>query len=318
MKVEKAALLQALENIIWPVLFIVYVGFVLIKPKSMLKWDMLVYIVYSAIPLGFIVLAEALVLLNGHFDLSVGQIAGLSAAVGAVTCRHGLEPSILTPLVPIGVGFLCGCLNAFFVGKIRLNAFLATLGTFLAFDGVQLLVQHKVIYEFPAAYLIPGGSRPVSIFIYVLVLFFFGFVLHRTKFGYHYLAVGSSPRAAEMMGLSIPLFTAYAFILSGTLSGIAGLFYTGYTGAYGPLLGEGSVFMAFAAAVLGGVSLEGGRGKIMNVLGGVILLGSISTGLTVLRISPYLQRIVFGSLVVVAIIIDLLRIRLRESVMKET
>lgn len=317
-KLEKTVILAALENIIWPILIVVYVVFIFLKPGAMLSQDMVINIVYASIPLGFIVLAEALVLLNGNFDLSVGQIAGLAAAVGAVVATKGLVPPILTPLVPIGVGVLCGSLNGFLVGRMGLNAFLATLGTFLAFDGVQLLVRHTVIFEFPPFYTTLGGYYPVSIATFVLVLFILHFVLYRTKFGYHYLAVGSTPRAAGMLGLSIPRFYFYSFVFSGALSGAAGLFWTGYTGAYGPLLAEGTVFMAFAAAVLGGISLTGGRGKILNVFGGMILLGTISSGLTVLAISPYVRRTLFGSLVVVAIIIDSLRTRVRESIMRET
>jgi len=316
MKFGRTTLLGALENIIWPILIIVYMIFIFLKPDAMLRWRMVRDIVYSAIPLGFIVLAEALVLLNGSFDLSVGQIAGLTAAVGAVAAAKGLAPPLLTPFVPIVVGALCGCVNGFLVGKIGLNAFLATLGTFLAFDGIQLLIRHTVIFEFPDIYLVPGETWFVAIIIFVLVLLILHFVLYRTKFGYHYLAVGSTPIAAGMIGLSIPLFKFYSFVLSGTLSGAAGLFYTGYTGAYGPLLAEDTVFMAFAAAVLGGISLTGGRGKIANVFGGVILLGAISSGLTVLAVSPYVRRVLFGSLVVAAIIIDSLRTRVRESVMR--
>jgi ribose/xylose/arabinose/galactoside ABC-type transport system permease subunit len=316
MKIGRATLLGALENVIWPILILVYLIFIVLKPDAMFNWRMIRDIAYSSIPLGFIVLAEALVLLNGSFDLSVGQIAGLTAAIGAVIATKGFVPAPLSPFVPIGVGLLCGCFNGFLVGKMGLNAFLATLGTFLAFDGLQLLVRHTVIFEFPAIYLIPGGTWFVSIGIFVLTLLILHFVLYRTKFGCHYLAVGSTPGAAAMLGLSIPLFKFYSFALSGTLSGAAGLFYTGYTGAYGPLIAEDTVFMAFASAVLGGISLTGGRGKIGNVFGGVILLGTISSGLTVLAVSPYVRRVLFGSLVVVAIIIDSLRTRVRESVMK--
>jgi ribose/xylose/arabinose/galactoside ABC-type transport system permease subunit len=315
LKFQKVRLLGILENIIWPILIIAYLAFAFLKPGAMLRLGMVKSIVYSAIPLGFLVLAEGLVLLSGNFDISVGQIAGLSAAVGTVACRMDLQPAILTLLVPIATGLLCGCFNGLLVGKINLNPFLATLGTALAFDGIQLLVRPIDSYEFPEIYLIPGGSWIVSISMIVVVAFILHFVLHKTKFGNHYLAVGSTPRAAEMMGLSLPRFKFYAFAFSGTLSGAAGLLYTGYNSMYGPLLAEGAVFMAFAGAVLGGISLKGGRGKISNVFGGVVLLGTITSGLIILGVSPYTRRVLFGSLVVLAIIIDLAKNRVRESVM---
>jgi len=282
----------------------------------MLRGGMIVSIVYSSIPLGFIVLAEAIVLLNGNFDLSVGQIAGLAAAIGGIVASSGRLPPALTITVPIGIGFLCGAINGFLVGNLKLNAFLATLGTFLAFDGAQLLIRHQVIFEFPASYLAPGGNMFISISSFIGTLLFFQFFLYNTKYGYHFVAVGSTPRAASMLGVSLRLSRFLAFVISGVLSGIAGLYYTGYTAAYGPLIAEGTVFLAFAAAVLGGISLTGGRGRIVNVFGGLILLGTISSGLTIMAISPYLRRMLFGTIVIIAILLDASRNRFRESVMK--
>jgi ribose/xylose/arabinose/galactoside ABC-type transport system permease subunit len=317
MKLGTKTYLGALENIIWPIVFIVYGIFCILNADAMLSVRMIKDIAYSAIPLGFIVLAEAIVLLNGNFDLSVGQIAGLSAAVGAIFAANDLVPPAFTPFVPIIVGTLCGCVNGILVGKIGLNAFLATLGTFLVFDGIQLLTRHTVIFEFPEIYLVPGEIWYVSILIFVCALGCLHIFLYKTKYGYHYLAVGSSQKASGMLGLPITKIIFLSFVLSGLISGISGLFYTGYLGAYGPLIAEDTVFMAFAAAVLGGISLKGGRGKIINVFGGVILLGIISSGLTVLAVSPYVRRVLFGVLVVTAIIIDLMKNRIREKVMKE-
>ena len=203
MKVGTKTYLRALENIIWPIVIIVYGIFCILKPDAMLTMTMIKNISWSAIPLGFIVLAEAIVLLNGNFDLSVGQIAGLSAAVGAVFASNNLVSPEFTPLVPIIVGTLCGCVNGILVGKIGLNAFLATLGTFLVFDGIQLLVRHTVIFEFPEIYLVPGEIWYVSILIFVCVLGCLHIFLYKTKYGYHYLAVGSSQKASGMLGLPI-------------------------------------------------------------------------------------------------------------------
>lgn len=308
--------LVVLENIIWPTLVLVFLLFAFLHPEGMLTGRMLTDITYSSIPLGFLVLAEALVLLNGCFDLSVGQIAGLSAAVGAVVAEAGWLPEPLLPLVPICVGIACGAFNGVLVGFLNLNAFLVTLGTFIAFDGIQLLIQHTVIYELPEFYLLVGGNVWLTIGLFLLLLSVLQIVIHRSKFGVHFIAVGSTPDAAQKMGISVKKHRMLAFVLSGALSGLAGLAFTGYTTAYGPQLAEGTVFTAFAAAVLGGISLNGGRGRVMNVFGGVLLLGVISSGLTVLALSPYARRTIFGLLVIAAIFIDAARNRVRERVMR--
>ena len=293
-----------LENSIWVLLVCTYGLFAALRPESMLTGSILADTAYSNVPLGLLSLAEALVLLSGSFDLSIGQIAGLSAAVGASAAELHVLPGWALILVPPLVGLLCGVVNAFLVCRVGLNAFLVTLGTFLAFDGLQLIINHDVVIDLPAQYTKLGETRGLAIGFFVVCLLLVHWVIQRTKWGLRFRAAGSNPGAAFLMGISPSRYQAAAFISSGFFAGLAGLVFTGYSASYSPEVADDAVFMAFAGAVLAGISLTGGKGRIINLIPGVLLLSVISTGLTVLAVDPYLRRVLFGSLVLAAIALD--------------
>ena len=310
---RRATFLALLENSIWVLLLCAYSLFAVIRPESMLKLSIIADTAYSNVPLGFLSLAEAIVLLSGSFDLSVGQIAGLSAAVGASVARLGVVPPIILLIIPPLVGLICGAINALLVCGLGLNAFLVTLGTFLVFDGLQLIINHDVVIDLPSLYTKLGESRWLAIGFFIACLSATHIVAQLTKWGLRFRAAGSNPPAAFLMGIIPRRYQAAAFILSGLFSGIAGLMFTGYSASYSPEVADDAVFMAFAGAVLAGISLKGGTGRIINLIPGVLLLSVISTGLTVLAVDPYARRVLFGALVLAAIALDSFKERIKNS-----
>jgi ribose/xylose/arabinose/galactoside ABC-type transport system permease subunit len=300
-----------LENSIWGLLLFTYLLFVALKPESMLKPSIVADTAYSNVPLGLLSLAEALVLLSGSFDLSVGQIAGLSAAVGASAAQSNTLPAWALVLVPPLIGLLCGVVNAFLVCFLGLNAFLVTLGTFLVFDGLQLIVNHDVVIDLPSLYTALGESRGLAIGFFLGCLLLTHAGMQLTKWGLRFRASGSNAPAAFLMGINPGRYQAAAFIGSGLFAGLAGLLFTGYSASYSPEIADDAVFMAFAGAVLAGISLTGGKGKIINLIPGVLLLSIIGTGLTVLAVDPYVRRVLFGALVLAAIGLDSFKERVK-------
>ncbi|MFO0416991.1 MAG: ABC transporter permease [Pseudomonadota bacterium] len=308
---RRAILFALLENSIWGLLLFTYLLFAALRPESMLKPSIVADTAYSNVPLGLLSLAEALVLLSGSFDLSVGQIAGLSAAVGASVSQTNSLPAWALVLVPPIVGTLCGAVNAFLVCALGLNAFLVTLGTFLVFDGLQLIVNHDVVIDLPALYTALGESRTLAIGFFLGCLILVHAIVQFTKWGLRFRAAGSNPPAAFLMGITPSRYQAASFIGSGLFSGLAGLLFTGYSASYSPEVADDAVFMAFAGAVLAGISLTGGKGRIINLIPGVLLLSVISTGLTVLAVDPYARRVLFGALVLGAIALDSFKERVK-------
>jgi len=316
---SKRITLFFIENLIWLILAGIYVFFVVIHP-AFRNIDFLFRLIFFSIPLGFIILAEATCLLAGVFDLSVGQLTGLVTMLSAVLIVNaGLSqsiPSLLLIPLPLILGLGFGVLNGFLVGKLKLNPFLATLGTYLVFYGAKLQATGaSTVSRFPAAYLIFGRETIPTILLFILVFGMLYFILTKTRFGYHLYSVGGNPDASEMLGVNKSKIYFLVYAISGVLCGLAALTYTGFVGAASPTVASDTVFMAFAGAILAGVSINGGRGSIVNVIGGILLISTIEGGLTMLEVSVYFRQILFGALVIIAIIVNKTRERLRDRIL---
>ncbi|MDI9607624.1 MAG: ABC transporter permease [Atribacterota bacterium] len=307
------------DNMIWLILLGVFLFFGIIKPRTFLTFQNVHFILYVSSMMGFLVFAETICLLSGNFDLSIGEIAGFSAMVTAViTVKSGL-PGYLGIILVVLIGGLCGAFNGLLVGKIRLNPFLVTLGTSIMFDWLTMVVRRGSVLGLPAVYLAPGGARVFGVYLAIFILLGFAillaFVLAKTIWGSNLYSVGGNIEATRRCGINTDKVVFSAFVVAGMLAGISGLLYTGYMGVATSNLADGTVFMAFAGAVIGGVSLTGGRGSILNALGGTLLLGIIEAGLTMMAIDPAWQGTFTGVLVLVAILLNQSRQILRDRIL---
>ncbi|MDD3699011.1 ABC transporter permease [Candidatus Sordicultor fermentans] len=307
------------DNMIWVILLGVFLFFGIIKPRTFLTFQNVHFILYVSSMMGFLVFAETICLLSGNFDLSIGEIAGFSAMVTAViTVKSGL-PGYLGIILVVLIGGLCGAFNGLLVGKIRLNPFLVTLGTSIMFDWLTMVVRRGSVLGLPAVYLAPGGARVFGVYLAIFILLGFAillaFVLAKTIWGSNLYSVGGNIEATRRCGINTDKVVFSAFVVAGMLAGISGLLYTGYMGVATSNLADGTVFMAFAGAVIGGVSLTGGRGSILNALGGTLLLGIIEAGLTMMAIDPAWQGTFTGVLVLVAILLNQSRQILRDRIL---
>ena len=275
-------MLTLLDNMIWPILGIVLVGVLVFVPGTFRSTEL---ILWGAVPIGLLVLAESLCLLSGHFDLSIGSIAGFSAIftgmiLGNCPSCWGLTTS---PWIGFGiillVGSLIGLINGVMIAKVGLNPFLQTLAFLIIFEGAKTAIQTQPVTGLPDLYTQVGGSPRFAIGFMLAAFLVIGLVLRYTSFGQAVYALGSSENSAREVGIDTERLTIIIYTISGILSAIAGLMLTGFVGVVPPLIGEGLVFQAFAGAVIGGISLFGGRGKITGALGGVILIQVIQSAL---------------------------------------
>jgi ribose/xylose/arabinose/galactoside ABC-type transport system permease subunit len=309
-------LILLLDNIIWPILIIIYLSFILIEPKAFLSLEMMKFIFYTSAISGFIVLAEAVALISGNFDLSVGELAGLAAMVGAVVAIDGRVPVYIAIFIPILVGILGGALNGTLIGVLGLNPFLATLGTFMIFSGMTLVVSPASLYAgIPQLYIIFGSNLYITIGIFICVLLIIYFILSKTLFGSHLLSVGCDYRTSYLFGISKNKIYFWAFLIDGFFCGLGALLMTGFLKAVPTAVFDGYVFMCFAACALGGISLRGGKGNILNVYGGIILLGVMEAGTVMFEVTPFVRTIIYGVLVIFAIIIAGYRDKMHEKYM---
>lgn len=275
-------ILTVLDNMIWPILGIVLLGVLVFVPQTFRSAEL---ILWGAVPLGLLVLAESLCLLSGHFDLSIGAIAGFSAMFAGMIL--GTCPSCWSlttnPWIGFGiillVGSLVGLVNGVMIAKVGVNPFLQTLAFLIIFEGAKTAMQTQPVTGLPDLYVQVGATPRFAIGFMLVAFLITGLVMRYTSFGQAIYALGSSENSAREVGIDTERLIIAVYTISGLLSAIAGLMLTGFVGIVPPLIGEGLVFQAFAGAVIGGVSLFGGRGKIIGALGGVILIRVVQSAL---------------------------------------
>jgi len=316
---KKKFQLFIVNNISWVLIIVFYIFFATLKPEGMLKLSTISFMIYSAVPMGFIVIGVALNLLIGCMDLSLAQMTGFIAMLSALIITKWIPgiPPILQVFIPIVIGFLGGALNGYMVAYIRLNPFLVTLGAFMAYEGATLLLQPYPIYEgFSDFYLVFGGNGVVSIIVFIVIILIMSLILKYSSLGLHIYGVGGNYMSAKMVGVNPKRVQFIVFSIAGAFAGLSGLFYTGYLDSVPPSMADGNIFLAFAGAIIGGVEQEGGRGSMINVLAGIIFLALIEAGLSMFNVNPYLRRVVYGILVIVAILINKFRNQVRDMILQ--
>jgi len=314
--------LTLLDNMIWPILLIVVLGVLVFVPQTFRNLRGIQLLLWAAVPLGLLVLAESLCLLSGNFDLSIGSIAGFSAMFTGMllgtcpSCWGVIDSPLLGFLIILAVGGLIGLVNGVMIAKVGLNPFLQTLAFLIIFEGAKTALQTQPVTGLPAGYIDPGATPNFAIGVLLVAFLVFGFVMRYTTFGQAVYAVGSDETSAREVGIDTERLLIVVYTISGLLAAIAGLMLTGFTGVVPPLIGEGLVFQAFAGAVIGGISLFGGRGKITGALGGVVLIEVIQSALDNSGAIGATQiQMINGIVLLVAILLYSTQTRLRARIL---
>jgi ribose transport system permease protein len=249
------------------------------------------------------------VLITGGIDLSVGSVAGLSAGTTLWALMSG-APLGAGILAGIGTGVAVGFINGGIIAYLGVNAFIVTLAMLSIVAGLlQVLtanVQLTGVKDSAFASMTAGHvlGIPTAVVITAVVIAALEFVLVYTPFGRSVFASGISPRAAALAGVPVRRTRLQVYVLSGTLAGAAGVLLASHLNSVQPGLGGGYELTAIAAAVIGGVSLAGGRGSVLRAVLGALFLGVLSNGLNVLGVDPLWFTIVTGLSIVAAVALD--------------
>ncbi|MFC7400939.1 ABC transporter permease [Citricoccus sp. GCM10030269] len=307
----------ALDNIVWILLVVFVLVGALLNP-FFLSVPNFQNILVQATTLGFLGVAIAMCMLLGEIDLSVVGILGFSGAVGAVAMNSGL-PGFLGIILVVGVGALIGLINGICVAKLRMTSLIETLAMGLVLGGGVLAVtrgQTISITEQTFTWLGQGriATWPVMPVALILLFIAISVFLYRTPWGRKIYAAGGNRRAAYAAGINTKNLVIVTFTFSGFLAGVAGWLTTAYLGGVNPTLGSSDMLLyAIAAPVIGGVSLTGGRGATIGILGGVLLLTIVQVGLQVINIDAYYVGVVGGAMIFLAVIVDAVRVRRRQA-----
>lgn len=270
---------------------------------------------------GILALGMLLVIVSKGIDLSVGSVLALSAVVTASVSQVADATSKMypgMPMVPIaasivialGIGALCGYINGALIAHTRIPAFIATLGMYTAARGAALMyAEGKPISNLnPALEFL--GSRiftiiPIPVVIYIVVIVITYVILKFTCFGASVYAIGGNINAAEISGIKVKKNISLIYLYSGLLAGLCALISMGRTGSTQPSVGTGWELIAIAATTIGGTSHSGGIGTVWGTVVGTLILGVMTNGFTLLSVNAYIQQIIQGLIIVVAVIFDM-------------
>jgi ribose/xylose/arabinose/galactoside ABC-type transport system permease subunit len=273
--------------------------------------------------LTMVAMGQMLALLTGGFDLSVGKNVAITSVVGAMTMASlsaafpdatGLAVT-LGMLGGIGAGTLVGIVNGIGVAVFDVSPFMMTLGTASISFGIALtLTSGMPVYGMPDAFgNIFGFGRllgiPVPVYVTAAVAVVMYLVLSWTRMGRYFYAIGGNLKASVLSGISTRFYLFMAYVLCGVLSAIAGIMLTARLETGEANIGASLPLDSIAACVIGGVSLRGGSGHIGNVILAAIFIGLIQNGMDLAHIESYLQEVVIGILLILAVIADGLRQR---------
>jgi ribose transport system permease protein len=261
--------------------------------------------------MGILAVGMTFVLLTAGVDLSVGSIMFVAAAIGGKLILGGWSFVAVLAMM-ILVGGLYGALNAVFITRLAIMAFIVTLATRFFGRGLGLRITETRAMNLPESFYELGAARPLGIPIPILIFAFVvvaaHLVLTRTPFGRQIYAIGADVEAARKAGIRTRLVLFAVYVLCGLCASIAGIVALSQAPAVSPTFGQGREFMAIAAAVLGGTSLFGGRGAVFpGTVLGAVLIQTIENGLNILNVNPYLYPLITGSIIFVAVLIDSLR-----------
>ncbi len=291
----------------------VFLAFGLLAPRF-LAWGNLENVVKQASYVGVVAAGVTLVLLTGGIDLSVGSNMYVSAAVAGLLMARGagVAPAVLAAL---SVGLLFGALHAVAVARLGVLPFVATLATLVAGRGVGLALTGSRAVPFPDEVLRLGSARvlglvPAPIAVFALVVLLAHLFLERTRLGRQVYAVGHDREAARRAGVPVGRVLAAAYLLCGLLAALGGVVSVAQLGTLNAGFGEGDEFDAIAAAVLGGASLFGGRGRVFpGTVLGAVLVQTVVTGLVFTQVDLYLQPLVVAGVIFAAVLMDGARTR---------
>ncbi len=259
--------------------------------------------------LGIAAVGMAFVLLLGGIDLSIGSVITLVNIVAAwLMVKANVDP-VLAALIALAMSASIGFINGWIIANIKMPPLIVTLCAMTILEGVAYIICGGLpIFGFPKAFTVLGqgyiGLIPIPVIIMIVIFVIGSFILNKTFFGRYFYAVGSNEEAANLSGINVKRVKYLVYTLSGLFAGIAGVVLLSRTNSGQALAGKGFEFDVLTAVVLGGVSVNGGSGKISNVVAGVLIIGVLSNGLVLLNVSQYVQMVTKGLVLLLAVGFD--------------
>lgn len=258
--------------------------------------------------LGILTMAMALLLISGGIDLSIGNIMILSGVVISKVIMSGGNVFIAVVLGLI-TGVVCGFINGLIISKTKCLPLIITLGTSQIFFGASLMITGGRFMNFSGKFDFIGRTRILDVFpvmlIFLLVMVVASYILlNNTRFGRRVVAIGGNELNAYLSGINVDRYKIILYSIGGFISSIASIVFVSRLDSITATAGSGYELRALTAAIIGGITFEGGRGSIGGAFIGVLLLGIINNAMNILSVWPYAQTAISGAIIVVAVILS--------------
>lgn len=312
---------------ILPFLLLIAVILFTLMSDNFLTGRNLLNVLRQSVYLMIVSLGQMFALLTGGFDLSVGTILALSSVVGALAmvAAYSAMPDMvylaiaLGMLAGIGAGTLIGVANAIGVAIVGVSPFMMSLGMASVGFGAALYLTGGVpVYGMPVEFADFFGfgtvlAIPVPVWVAMVICGILAVLLYRTPFGRYFYAVGGNSKAAHLSGISVRKTLFSTYVLCAALAAITGILLTARLDTGEANIGASMPLESIAACVIAGVSLRGGIGRLENVMLGALFIGLVQNGMNLARIESYLQIVVLGALLILAVVADQIRLRMAAS-----
>jgi ribose/xylose/arabinose/galactoside ABC-type transport system permease subunit len=318
-RLDAATLLGRVAPLIF--LIVLMLAFSVIEPRFLSELNLFNVMRQISIT-GLIALGMTFVILTGGIDLSVGSIVALAGLVAAAlnkgSSANSLSldddvvvgyPLIVSVAAAAAVGLAAGLLQGAAITTLNVPPFVVTLGGLSAFRGAALLYSGGgPISSFDEHYRFWGqgklGPVPVPVVIFLAAALLCHIVLRHTRYGRHIYAVGGNTEAARLSGLNVRVLTLSVYVIVGLFAGLAGFVLSSRLNSAEAVAGQGYELTVIASVVIGGTSLFGGLGGVLGTVVGAILIGVLVNGLVLMNVSPYIQQIIIGVIIVLAVAFD--------------
>ena len=287
--------------------FLVVAVFISISTPFFLSWNNILNIFRQTSIVGIMAIGSTFVIIGGGFDISVGSLLALTAAMAVGLQSYMAWPFAIIVVIAVGAGF--GLINGLLSSKIRIPAIIATLGTMTIIRGVVYMYTggYPLYVDSPGfAFIGSGriGSIPFPIILLLIMVAFWQFILVKTRLGRYTCAIGGNKEASRLSGIKVDFYMTMTFVIGGSMAAVSGIVYAARLLSVTPLAGQGYELDAIASAVIGGTSVAGGEGSVFRTLIGALLLTMITNAFNLLGIRLYIQYVFKGLVILAAVGFD--------------
>lgn len=310
-----------------PLIFLVVlvVIFAIIEPNFLTTRNIFQLLRQMSV-VGLIAIGMTFVILTGGIDLSVGSLLAFAGMTAAIVAQGGTQSNLALSAAEatgfgvgaalaagLGVGLLAGLVQGLLITRLGVPAFVVTLGGLSAFRGATLLLNNGgPLRVTDPAYFWWGQGRfpdvangvPVPVILFFVAAIIAHIVLRYTRYGRHIYAVGGNPEAARLSGLNVNFLITSVYVIVGGFAGLGGFLQSSRLGTAEAVAGTGDELIVIASVVIGGTSLFGGEGSIIGTVIGAILIRVLTNGLVLLNVNSYIQQIIIGAIIILAVAFD--------------